>query len=208
MNGNTRSAVMWLTGINIVVFILQLMYEPLTGAFLLKSDIIARPWILVTHMFLHGSFMHILFNMYALLMFGGILEQRIGTKRFLILYFSAGIIAGAISSQVYNASLGASGAVMGILAALIVLMPKLRVLFFYAIPMPFWVAGVIWVLLDLFGVFHPTGTANIAHLVGMAVGFLYGVYLRSQKRNYKRAFGTTTHLSKEDVNEYISKGRL
>lgn len=203
MNIRNKSAVMWLAGINVFAFILQMIFDPwLTSNFLLmQGDIFTRPWILVTHMFLHGSISHLLFNMYALVIFGSILEQKIGNKRFLQLYFLAGIIAGFVASFAYPRSLGASGAIMGVLAALIILMPDLRVLFFFAIPMPFWVAGVVWALLDLAGVFFPHGVANLAHLVGMAVGILYGLYIKNMKGRFQKSLSSKTHLSEKDIRD-------
>ena len=83
-----KNAVYPLIGINLVMFFLQIMFEGFTESFMLvSSDIYSRPWILLTSMFLHGGFSHLLFNMYALLMFGNLIEQRIGTKRFLFIYF-------------------------------------------------------------------------------------------------------------------------
>lgn len=209
MRQRQKSAVMWLAGINVVLFLMQIVIKPLTeNLMLISADITTRPWILVTHMFMHGGFTHLLFNIYALVIFGGLLEQRIGQKRFLTLYFLSGIIAGFVASFFYSASLGASGAIMGVLATLIILMPDLKVLFFFAIPMPFWVAGIVWMLLDIGGIFFPSGVGNIAHLVGMAVGFAYGFYLKKQKRRFRRAFSSTTHLSQEEIDNYISKGRI
>ncbi|NQU97963.1 rhomboid family intramembrane serine protease [Candidatus Woesearchaeota archaeon] len=209
MNFNKRSVVSILAGINVAAFLLQLMIPSLTANFmLLSSDMFTRPWILITHMFMHGGFAHLLFNMYALVLFGGIVERRIGPKKFLLVYFASGIIAALVSSQFYNAALGASGAIMGILATLIVLMPNLRVLFFFAIPMPFWVAGVVWALMDIGGIFFPSGVGNIAHLVGMAVGFAYGIYLKRQHRSFNRSFSGKTHLSEKDMKDYFSRGRI
>lgn len=175
---------------------------------LISTDLSSRPWILVTHMFLHGGFAHILFNMYALYLFGGLLEQKIGTKRFLTLYFTAGILAGFVASFFYGNMLGASGAIMGILAALILLMPNLQVLFFFAIPMRFWVAGLIWIILDVTGAFFPTGIGHIAHLVGTAVGLIYGYYLIRNKKTFQKKFIVKTHLDEEDMSEYLKKGRF
>jgi len=209
MNFKFRNVVMWLAGINITLFLVQIILPAFTTNFMLISeDVFTRPWILVTHMFLHGGFAHLLFNLYALVLFGGLLERKIGPKRFLVVYFLSGIIAGFVASFFYRASLGASGAIMGILAALIVLMPNLRVLFFFAIPMPFWVAGVVWALLDIGGIFFPSGVGNIAHLIGMAVGFIYGFYLKKQKKQFNRSFSSRIHMTREDINNYISKGKI
>jgi membrane associated rhomboid family serine protease len=201
-----RNIVMWLAGINIAAFLLQMMLgDWFTTTFWLESDFLFRPWILITHMFLHGSIGHILFNMYALVMFGGLLEQQIGSKRFLMLYLGAGLLAGILHGmtlQGFQSALGASGAIMGIMGTLVVLMPNLRLLLFFAIPMPFWVAAIGWTLIDLAGLFaQNSGIGHLAHLVGLAVGLAYGFYLI--KRFKKRPFSTSTNWSQSDVDNYI-----
>src|SRR5829696_7377186 len=78
-----------------------------------------QPWTFITYMFLHGSITHILFNMLGLYFFGSRVEERLGSRRFLTLYFISGI-AGALLSMFFarNASvIGASGAVFGIMLA-------------------------------------------------------------------------------------------
>ena len=66
----------------------------------LPQSVFWRPWQYVTHMFMHGSFGHLFFNMFALFMFGRILESVWGTQRFLIFYFVCGIGAGLLNSAV------------------------------------------------------------------------------------------------------------
>ena len=172
------NAVLPIIIINIIFFVLQQIIAGFTDSLLLvSSDIFTRPWILVTSMFLHGSITHLLFNMYALFLFGTLIEQRIGTRRFLILYFASGILASlgfALFQELIlrstGAGLGASGAVMGVLGMTIMLLPHLRVLFFFVIPMSMRTAGIIFAIIDFLGVFGIgiPGIANIAHLVGLA----------------------------------------
>src|SRR3989344_2827199 len=152
MKFEIRSAAFPLIVVTIAVYILQFaLSDWFTEAFLLSSaDRFTRPWILVTHIFLHGSPLHLFYNMWGLFMFGPLLESKISAKRFLIFYLSAGIIAGLFSSFFYPASLGASGALMGVIGAMIILMPSLQLLFFYVVPMPLWVAGIIYAALDIF----------------------------------------------------------
>ena len=159
-------------------------------------------------MFLHGGVNHILLNMYALFIFGPILEQRIGAKRFLFVYILSGVIAAFFSSFFYKFALGASGAIMGMIGALIILMPDLRLLLFFVIPMPLWVAGIIYALMDLFGIFFPSGVGNIAHLVGMGIGLIYGLYLKKEKRKFDRKFSSKKHLESDDIEEYLRSGRI
>ena len=125
-----------LAGICVVCFVLQLMIPGFTDSFLLVSaDIWSRPWILVTSVFLHGSVVHLFYNMFALIIFGTILENIIKRKKFLIVFFVAGVLASFGSSFMYNLALGASGAIFGLLGMLAVLRPRMRVWVSY-IPMP------------------------------------------------------------------------
>lgn len=210
MKFQIKTAVMPIIMLNIAFFILQIVLgRNFTNFFMLVSgDVFARPWILLTHMFLHGGVNHLLFNMYALFIFGPMLEQRIGTRRFLLIYLASGIIAAFISSFFYRFSLGASGAIMGMLGTLIILMPDLGLLLFFVIPMPLWMAGVIYALIDIFGIFFPSGVGNIAHLVGMTFGLLYGVYLKKERKKFHRKFSSKKHLESEDIEDYLRTGRI
>jgi len=210
MKFELRNVVMPLLILNIVFFILQLFLgRDFTAAFLLISDdIFTRPWIIITHMFLHGSPYHLLFNMYVLYSFGPLIEQRIGSKRFLIIYFVSGIIAALGSSLFYNASLGASGAIMGLLGVLIILMPELRLLFFFVVPMSLRTAAVIIVLIDLAGIVYPSGIANIAHLVGLGSGLIFGLYLKKKRIKFNKKFTSKTDFDSDDVEEYLKSGRI
>ena len=156
-----------------------------------------QPWQVVTTAFLHGGFTHILFNMYALFLFGSAVERTLGTKRFAILYgaavLGASLIQLAVISAPYLTSLpdppfpiptvGASGGVMGVVAACAVLFPRSEI---YIIPFPFpiqmrWMA-LGYVALDLFGGFgaRDTGIAHFAHLGGFAAGALAILYWRGK----------------------------
>lgn len=184
---NLKNATITLIVINIIAFLVQEFTQgSFTQEFLLVSaDILVRPWTLITSMFLHGSLSHLIYNMIALFVFGPFVEKRIGKKRFLILYFTGGLLAGIGASFFYPAALGASGAIMGIAGMAIVLYPTKKILFYLVIPMPLWVLGILYVAMDTFGIFFPSGTANIAHLVGLAIGLGYGFYIRKTKEKLK-----------------------
>ena len=205
-----KTAVLPLLAVTVAIFLLQMVLgSSFTNYFMLiSSDIFSRPWILLTSMFLHGGINHIFYNMYGLFLFGTLLEQRIGAKRFLFIYLFSGIAASFLSSFFYARALGASGAIMGIIGTLIVLMPELRLLFFFLIPMSLWVAGIIYAILDLFGVFFPSGVGNIAHLIGMSCGLLYGIYLKKEKKKFEKKFSSKKHLEKDDIEEYLRTGRI
>jgi len=169
-----------LVGVCVVVFILQLSIPSITDNFALVSkDVATRPWILVTSIFLHGSFDHLLFNMFALAMFGSILERIIGSKRFLIIFFATGVIASLGSAFFYNAALGASGAIMGIAGCLAAIRPRMMVWVLGA-PMPMIMAAALWALIDMAGLFHPSGIANAAHLAGLFSGIALGIAWRKR----------------------------
>ena len=170
-----------LAGICILVFILQTMFSGFTELFLLNELSFSQPWRFVTAIFLHGDFGHLLYNMFALLLFGGMLERLIGGRRFLLVFFATGIIANFVSVFFYPSSLGASGAIFGIIGSLIVVRPTL-VVFAFGLPMPMFIAGILWATGDIIGLFVPSNVGNIAHLSGLAIGLLFGAFYRDWSR--------------------------
>ncbi|MFT7615645.1 MAG: membrane associated rhomboid family serine protease [Candidatus Woesearchaeota archaeon] len=160
-----------------IAFVLQQVIPGFTELFRLNGmDSWAMPWQLLTPIFMHGSISHILFNMLAFVLFGSILEQAIGSKRFLYFYLIVGILGNVVGSFIYPAALGASGAVMGIMGMVGVLRPRL-VVYVYFIPMRMWAAVILWAIFDIMGTFSPNGVANAIHLVGLACGVAYGFFL-------------------------------
>lgn len=137
-----------------------------------------RPWTLITSTLAHAfpGFGHILINGLMLFFFGPILERLIGAKKFLFWFFVSGAIAGIVQVTISShLALGASGALMMIFGALVIIMPKEKILVYGIIPVPFWAAGIGYALLDVFGAIGPsTGIGNFAHLTGMAVGLWLG----------------------------------
>lgn len=194
---------------NVAVFLLQLLLGDDTFApFVLwpLSDFDAfspgqnfQIWQLLTYGFLHGSFSHLLFNMLALYMFGGPLEQTWGNKRFLTYYLVC--VAGAGLCQllvgwwtVSNGgdpypTLGASGGIFGLLLAFGMLFPNQRVmLLFPPIPMKARTFVIVFGALELimgFTGWQP-GVAHFAHLGGMLFGWLLIRYWRGQPPFGKR----------------------
>jgi membrane associated rhomboid family serine protease len=145
-----------------------------------------RPYQIFTHMFTHGDFGHIFFNMFNLWMFGRILENVWGPKKFLLFYFICGIGAAAahlavqyITGDIHFA-IGASGAVMGVMVAFAYLFPNTELMFIF-LPIPIkakWIV-MFMVAVDLFGGFGKlggTGIAHWAHLGGAAAGFILVFY--------------------------------
>ncbi len=193
---------------NIILFIFQYLISGFTNLLLLRGIEFwpYEPWTLITHMFIHGSLTHLLFNMYVLFMFGNLLENRIGSKRFGIIYFASGIIAAIISSFFYDGMLGASGAIMGMIGALIILMPNLELLFFFIIPMKLWVAGIIIFLIDVIGgvsaSYVGSNVGHIAHIVGMICGLLIAYYFKKQISSFKKKIKGEVIVVR-DASEYM-----
>jgi membrane associated rhomboid family serine protease len=150
------------------------------------------PWQLVTYAFLHGSLLHLAFNMFALYMFGGALERVFGTRRYLTLYFVSVLSAAAtqlvvamLSGAIYP-TIGASGGVFGLLLAYGMYFPHNRVmLLFPPIPMPARTFVVLYAVLELFlGVTgSQEGVAHFAHLGGMIGAWLLLRYWRGVRRS-------------------------
>ncbi len=166
-----------LCGICFVVFFLQLLFPSLTDSLLLDQGKSGEVWRFVTAIFVHGGLGHLLMNMFALALFGSILESVIESKKFLLVFFSAGILANIVAVFFYTKSLGASGAIFGVLGTLILLRPGMMV-FAFGLPMPLFIAGILWAASDFLGLIIPSDVGNIAHLTGLAVGLLFGIFLR------------------------------
>jgi membrane associated rhomboid family serine protease len=139
-------------------------------------------WELVTYMFVHGSWSHIIFNMLALFIFGTVVERQMGSKEFLLFYFSTGILAGLFSLVLYWLTglyhvflIGASGAIFAVQLAYAVINPNSRVLIWGIIPMRAPVMVVGFTLIELasqvFG--FNSGVAHLTHLAGFGFGWLY-----------------------------------
>ena len=161
----------------IFVFTLQTFIPGFTETFLLNEKAFTEVWRFLTSIFLHGGLGHLLYNSFAIAFFGIILEKTIGSKKFISIYLISGIFANLISVNFYPASLGASGAIMGIIGVLALLKPFMMVWSFGMI-LPMFLVALIWIVGDIFGIFFPSNVGNIAHLSGMALGLVYGIYLK------------------------------
>ena len=182
--------VKWLLIANVAIFFLQLMLAQLghPNALILLELIPSMVlhdftiWQVVTYMFLHGGLLHILFNMLTLYWFGPDLERTWGAQRFLQFYMVCGIGAGIcvvlaelIFGNSHSRTLGASGAIYGIIMAYGLLFPDHTILFFFVIPMKVrhfvWVMGLMAFYSSIQG--GNNGVSNVAHLGGLLVGYLY-----------------------------------
>lgn len=166
--------------VNVAVFGLQQLAadELLTQFALWPWGAGFKPWQLLTSAFLHGGTAHIALNMFALYSFGGMVEGRLGSRRFAWLYAASVLAAAAVQLLVVTATIeqgvvptvGASGGVFGVLLAFGMLFPHRRVmLLFPPIPMKAWVLVAGYAAIELTsGVFGTSqGVAHFAHLGGM-----------------------------------------
>lgn len=145
-----------------------------------------RIWQPITHLFMHGGFAHIFFNMFGLWMFGSLLENIWGSKRFLEFYMICGLAAaGAHLLTSDSPAIGASGAVMGIMAAFAYLFPNTELYIYGVLPVKAKYLVTVLVLIDLFAGLSNTGdnVAHFAHLGGALAGLLMVIYWNKSKKN-------------------------
>jgi len=205
----------WIFIVTIAVFLAQFLlrqfilgrtgYEKLIDIFgVTPSRVLGRQlclWQLLTYMFVHSlsNPIHIFVNMFVFAMFAPEVERAMGAKRFGILYFGSGIAAGLVSSVILMFSkdpiIGASGAILGVLAAYWRIFPN-RVVYLIVFPMKVkhcvWLLVGVQVLIAFWG--NKTGIAAVTHLGGFLAGFLYMRYewtlrsamLRTVERHYDR----------------------
>lgn len=188
------------------------------------------PWQLFTYMFLHGDFWHLLLNMFALWMFGAELENTWGSKRFLTYYIICGVGAGVCNLLIaplfttVGPTVGASGAIYGILVAFGYLFPNRNIYIYGLIPVKAKYLVLFYMLLEIFSIAgrSNSGIAHMAHLGGGVVGLIYLLILykgspnnffnssglkdkftsfsASNKRSYSPpVYSNGTNTKKEDV---------
>jgi membrane associated rhomboid family serine protease len=191
--------------VNVIAFIAYLIfayiYNPIPAAHLLALQPYMifqgrQLWTFVTSMFLHANLGHLIANMISLVFIGGFVEKLIGKRRFLYLYFLGGLVAslsfvffaGYLGNTEWGARLfgdplslavGASGAIFALGGLLAVLIPKMKVLVFFIIPTQMWIAMIgLTFVMWFFSASLSLHIGNTAHLGGLIVGVIYGVYLK------------------------------
>ena len=143
-------------------------------------------WQFGTYLFLHGDLWHLLFNMFALWMFGSELERTWGSREFLVYFFFTGVCVGIIywifasglplfisSGTPFQVLIGSSGAVFAILAAYGLLFPERTILFMFIFPMKAKYFVLLIAAIELYLCWVPSGVSHFAHLSGMLIGYLY-----------------------------------
>lgn len=215
--GNMPPVVKNLLLINVIMYVITMitgnfMYENF-ALFYFKSPFF-KPYQLVTHMFMHGGFAHIFFNMYTLFIFGGVLERVWGSQKFLLYYFVTGIGAALlhlgvmylqlqgyiadiqdgnlyaqanIQALLTTPTVGASGAIYGLLLAYGMLFPNnvMQLIFPPVALKAKWfvlIFGALELLLGLSG--RGGNVAHFAHLGGMIFGFFLIMYWKKNNRMY------------------------
>ena len=205
--------------INVIVFVATLINEQfMTATFALfyPSSPYFHWWQIVTHMFMHGGFWHIFFNMYTLLIFGCVVERIIGSKKFLVFYFICGLGAAAlhlgveciqmqsfmngaaagsasavqsISALRMTPTVGASGAIYGVLLAYAMLFPESRMTLIF----PPVTLSAKWMVVAFAAIELVTGVtgwasgiAHFAHLGGMLIGWLLILFWKKRGTLFDR----------------------
>jgi len=169
--------------INFIIFIAALIDKvKIVGNLGLSPSLFTeKPWTIITNMFVHAEFWHIFGNMITLFFFGRVIYQLVGSGRFLLVYFGGGILGNLLYIWLgapLSIAIGASGAVYALAGALVVMMPKLPVRLYFLIPVPLWAVVLIFFVLWSF----IPGVAWQAHLGGMAVGLIAGLFFRKTMR--------------------------
>jgi len=147
-------------------------------------------WTWITSIFSHGGFGHIAMNSIVIYFFGRLVEQYVGSRDFAALFIGSGILAGlgqmAIGLALGDAApaLGASGAALAIMGVLTVLNPNLKVYLYFILPMPIWLLTGLFAAYSVFaaGTGFAPGIGHFAHLIGLAIGLVYGNHVKESIR--------------------------
>lgn len=168
---------------NVAVFVLQWVLGGLLVSYfaLIPARVTGYGWLwqLVTYMFLHGGLLHLFFNMLMLWMFGNVLEGQWGTREFVKYYFLCGVGAGVTSVLLgWNSTvptIGASGAIFGLLVAFAMVFPDAVVYVWFFIPMRAKTMAIVFGALELMMTLSHSrsGVAGFAHVGGMVTGYIY-----------------------------------
>ena len=181
-------------GICLIVFVLELLLKGLIDL-LAFNPVYAlnMPWQFITSIFVHANFMHLFINMFVLFFFGIKLERWVGGANFLKIFFTSGIVGNIAYllysdiTNMYIPALGASGVVSGVLGALTVLEPNMKIMIFpIPIPIKLKIAIILYagfeILCLVFSVLPTIGHA--AHLGGLFTGIIFGKILEKRYKFY------------------------
>lgn len=178
---------------NVAVFLLQMLMPGLMVPLALwpLGSGYFQPWQVVTNAFMHGGFLHLFFNMYALFMFGGRVERLFGGRHFTLYYFVCLLTASLlqllwlryVAQDFQTPTVGASGAIFGLLLAFGMMWPHEQLIVFpIPVAIPAWLFVIGYGLLELVSgtAGWMPGIAHFAHLGGMLGGFVLIQYWRGK----------------------------
>ncbi len=177
-------------GLITIMFFFGLLFPRLTYYLALNPlNFYFMPWQFVTSIFLHGSFDHYLVNAIVMLFFGSELERRVGSKKYLEIFLLSGIVGNmfyilfAYATSNFAPAVGASGALYGVMGALAIIAPEIRVLLFFVIPVDIKTATLLFAVYNIvmLPLSYQTGVAYIAHIGGLLVGLYYGKKISSRR---------------------------
>ncbi|HEY1407121.1 MAG TPA: rhomboid family intramembrane serine protease [Spirochaetota bacterium] len=211
----TKGSIFKLIVINCAIFLFQIIqpaiwqYDYLTVFFGLRPSGIlhGEVWQIFTYMFLHGSPEHLLFNMYSLFIFGITVEEVWGSRKVLLYYLFCGLGAGVtiflvnliVHGAGYNGvTIGASGAIFGLLLAFGALFPEAEVLLFFIIPMKARTMVIVFGAIELY--FELSGgmgnISHVGHLGGLLFGIIYFVFIERRRALKRKVRGVMEKIEK------------
>jgi membrane associated rhomboid family serine protease len=180
-----KNATLYLVAINVLVYFITSAIWPYGKYYLsMIPTFVLHGYVyqFFTYMFVHGSFSHILFNMFTLYVFGRALEERLGTREFLLYYLLVGTLAGVSSFFLYYFVLGtntflmgASGAIYGLLLLYAVFFPYNSIYIFGLIPVKAPYLIIFYFVLEIWSQFggSTSNVAHLTHLSGLVFGYIY-----------------------------------
>lgn len=179
-----------IVAINVLIFLLQISYPSINDNFALQPKGSENYNFIqyLTGCFLHGSWFHLFINMVVLLSFGTYMEEKFGKKLFLILYLFSGIFAGIAWHIFYSpeiAAVGASGALFGVMGAVALFSPNLKILLFFIIPLRIKYAMIVAFLYESYFILFPREGDMVGHFVhvsGLILGCLFYILLMRKHR--------------------------
>jgi membrane associated rhomboid family serine protease len=186
------NALWFLIALNVLIFVIELTVggypitvnnEVVRFLGLNTAQLSQQPWTIITSVFVHGGFAHIIFNMISLYFLGSFFLRAAGEKSFLAVFFLGGLAGNLLFVLLapFSIGIGASGAIFAIGGALAIMVPSVRVFIIpIPVPMPLWVAIIIFFFLS----FLFSGIAWQAHLGGLLLGLVAGLILKRSRRIY------------------------
>jgi membrane associated rhomboid family serine protease len=169
---------------------IPLGYNPMTNE---TMTALFYPWQLITYQFLHGSFSHIFFNMFALWMFGMEIENLWGSKKFLLYYLLCGV-GGAVTQLLLQffggygsaPTVGASGSIFGVMIAFAMMFPDRYIYIYFLIPVKAKYLIAFLIVIEFISAGEPSLVAHVVHIGGALVGFLFILFDRNSNFSFGR----------------------